>query len=356
MATHPHADDFASGTSGASPAGNRRSPSAFGAIALAFVRAHVIALAVILGLVLLYTLVGFFVVPRIARSQIESYVTETMHRKVTIGDIRFNPFFLDASISGFRMTEPDGSPLFSFRHLYVNATIASLWHRGVALQEVELSAPDLQVVVARDGSVNLRRLIVQSGEPAALEEEEKDEAVPRVRIGRLAVTEGRIGIEDHTRPRAFTAALKPIRFALNDFRTDAGYNNAYNFSGTTNSGEQLQWAGGFTVQPLGSNGHFGVQGLKLATIDAYLQDSLPFRIAGQAQLSGTYVVKLDPLAFDVTMPSINVRDATVAERTGDGPAPMSLPELDLHQLVFSYTKRDVGLQSIDVKGARRRRA
>ena len=53
-----------------------------------FLRAHVIALSII---VVLYTLAGFFLVPRIARSNIESYVTQMLHRKISLGEIRFNP-------------------------------------------------------------------------------------------------------------------------------------------------------------------------------------------------------------------------------------------------------------------------
>jgi Domain of Unknown Function (DUF748) len=340
MSTGQHVGDgSATARSGARPA--------LVGIVLGFLKAHVIALGVILGLVLIYTLVGFFLVPRIARSQTESLVGETLHKKIRLGDIRFNPFFLDLSVAGMKLTEPDGKPLVAFRHLYVNAALASLWQRGAVLQEVELSRPDIQVVVARDGAVNVATLVPKSAEPAA-----KDEPPPRVRIGRLAVIDGRIGLEDYIHRRPFTAAVTPIRFTLTDFRTDVGYRNAYNFAGSTTAGERLAWSGGFTVEPLGSNGRFRIEGLKLATLDSYLEESLPFRIAGVATLGGQYDVKLDPLALEVTLPSIAVRDAIVAERTGNAPPPIELPELELQQVVYSYARRDVGLQSIEVKGAR----
>jgi Domain of Unknown Function (DUF748) len=317
-------------------------------IVLSFAKAHVIVLGIVLALVLIYAIAGFFVVPRVARSQIESFVTGTLHKKIRLGDIRFNPFFLDLSVAGMKLTEPDDKPLVSFRHLYVNATITSLWQRGVVLQEVELSAPDIQVVVSHDGSVNLASLVPPPTEPPKPQEEPP----PRVRIGRLYVTDGRVGLEDYIHRRPFTAAITPIRFTLNDFRTDVGYENAYRFAGTTTAGEYLDWSGGFTVQPLGSAGRFSVQGLKLATIGSYLEESLPFRIAGEATLDGHYDLQLDPLALEVTLPAIAVRDATVAERKSSGPPPITLPAIDLHQLAYSYTKRDVGVQDIQIRGAR----
>src|SRR4029077_1818216 len=86
-----------------------------------------------------YAAAGFLIVPRVARSQIEAFVVETLHRRIALGEIRFNPFTLEANISDLKLTEADGAPLLSFRHLLVNAEIASLWRRGVVLKELELT-------------------------------------------------------------------------------------------------------------------------------------------------------------------------------------------------------------------------
>ena len=52
-----------------------------------------------------YAAAGFFVVPRVARSQIEAFVTETLHRKIELGEIRFNPFTFEANIADLKLTE-----------------------------------------------------------------------------------------------------------------------------------------------------------------------------------------------------------------------------------------------------------
>lgn len=315
---------------------------------IALIRLHWLALCIAAGVLLLYALAGFFLAPYIARQQIEDYVTQTLHRKVSIGEIRFNPFFFDLSVSNFRLTEADDSPLAAFRHLYANLQLSSLWQRAVVLDEVQLSAPDVELVIEKDASVNLAKLFPKSPEPAP-------ESRPmRVRIGTLAVRDGRLALADYTASRPFTAAVTPIRFTLNDFRTDAQFENAYDFTGTTTSGEKLAWAGEFTVEPLGSTGRFSVQGLKIATIDAYLYDSIPFRMAsGQADLGGDYRFSVDPeFALDITLPAVQVRDLSLAERTGSAGAPIVLPLVDAQGVAFSYAQRDVGLKLVDVKGAK----
>lgn len=317
---------------------------------IALVRLHRLALGVVAGLLLVYTLAGFLLVPRVARSQIESFVNEELHRRVSIGEIRFNPFVLDASVHDFVLQEADGAALVRFRHLYVNAQLASLWRRAAILHEVQLSAPDIEVVVKKDGSVNLAALARRSAEP----EPAGSSAPPRVRVGTLAVTEGRIGIADYTHGLPFTAAVTPIRFTLTDFRTDTGYENAYAFSGTTSAGEQLEWSGAFTIEPLGSTGRFTVRGLKVATVDAYLYESLPFRLAtGSVTLAGEYRLGINPeLTLDVTLPSAQIRDLSLTERGATVQAPVVAPSIDVEQLALSYGRREVTMKSVVARGTR----
>ena len=314
-------------------------------------RAHWILVSVAALLLAAYAAAGFLLVPYVARSQIERFVAETLHRKVSLGDISFNPFTLEASIGELKLTEADGAPLLSFRHLRVNAEMASLWRRGLVFKEIELVAPDVEVIVARDGSVNLARLA-----PPAGPQEDKpkaDDQPLRVHIGRLAVADGRLGFQDRARPRPFSAALTPIGFSLNDFRTDIGHRNEYSFAAATRAGEKLEWAGAFTVQPLGSTGTFGLSDLRLATLDAYLEHNLPMKLAsGTVQLRGSYDFDLQPLSLEVKLPSISVRDVSIAERGVAANAPVVIPQIDVQNLAFSLSRRDVGVQRLDVRGAR----
>lgn len=315
---------------------------------IALVRLHWIALCIAASLLLLYTLAGFFLVPYLARTQLESYVTEQLHRKVSVAEIRFNPFTFETSVANFKLSEANDTPLIALRHLYVNAELSSLWRRAVVLKEVQLAAPAVNLVVDKDGSVNLARLVPPSEEPPPGEKT----ALPGVHIGTLAVTEGRAVLADYTRAKPFTAAAAPIKFTLNDFKTDVGYENAYSFAGTTLAGEHLEWSGGFTVQPLGSTGRFRIDALKAATIDSYLYESLPFRLAsGNAALSGNYRFELEPLALDVSLPSVAVRDLKLAERDNPDRVPVSVPELDVKDIAFSYAKRDIGLKLVELRNA-----
>jgi uncharacterized protein involved in outer membrane biogenesis len=316
-----------------------------------WLRAHRILMSVLAVLLLAYALAGFFLVPRIARAQAEAFVTETLQRKITIGEIRFNPFTLAVEIADLKLTEADGTPLAALRRLYLNAELASLWRRGVVLQEIELEAPDIEVIVAPDGSLNLARL----APPAAQQPQApKTDAEPlRVQVGRLAVSDGRVGFQDRSRAQPFNTAFTPIRFALTDFRTDLEHRNAYSFTASSRLAGKFEWAGGFTVQPLGASGTFAVSDLRLAAIDEFLQDRLPVEVvSGNLQLRGNYNFALQPLSLEVALPLIGVRDLVVAERGVAAAPPIAVPEIDVQHLAFSLARRDVGMRRIDVRGAR----
>ena len=52
------------------------------------------AAIVLAALVAILAILGFFVVPPIVKSKLESYVTEATGRKATLGKVEFNPFTL----------------------------------------------------------------------------------------------------------------------------------------------------------------------------------------------------------------------------------------------------------------------
>lgn len=313
-----------------------------------FVRAHWIALCVAAGVILLYALAGFFLVPHLAWTQAQDYVRNTLHRQLELGEVTFNPFTFEAVIRDLRLNEADGSPILGFDRLQVNAELSSLLRRAVVLKLFRLEGADVNLIVERDGSVNLAKLA-----PETPQEEPADEnkPLPRIRIGELTIANGRVDIEDRTRAEPFTASLAPIHFKLTDFRTDLNYRNAYAFSAASQSGEQLEWSGDFTVQPLGSRGQFSVTGLRAQTVDDYLGEDLPLRLAsGIAALRGEYQFALDPIALDIQLPSIELQDVALAERNAEAEPPVRLPQVNVSGVAFSYGQRSLTIDEVLLNG------
>ncbi|HEV8330056.1 MAG TPA: DUF748 domain-containing protein [Steroidobacteraceae bacterium] len=334
-----------------------RSPPMLRAL-LAILALHRVALGIAAALIIVYALAGFFWVPHLLRVNAQKYVSDELGRGLALGDVAFNPFTFRLSIRNATLSEKAGEPIASFGSLVVNAELASIWQRAVVLKEVQLDAPDVNLVVERDGSINLAHLAPPQAEPAAATNEPAA-PLPRIRIGRLAVNGGRVDFLDRTRPEPFTATLAPIHFALTDFRTDLNHENAYDFAAQSAAGETVNWSGRFTAQPLGSDGQFRIGQLRAQTIDDYLQGQLPVRLAdGKLSFAGTYKLSLQPtLSLDVGLPEIALDNFALAERAAaDSPPLAVIPKVRVLGTRFAIANRSLRVDKIEVNDARVRAA
>jgi len=320
---------------------------------LAILALHRLALGIAAALLVAYTLVGFFLVPYLLRTNAQSYVADELGRTLAVGKVSFNPFTFRLAVHDAALSEKTGEVIASFKELVVNGELASIWQRAVVLKEVQLDAPDVNLVVERDASINLARLAPPPKAESQPVADEADEPLPGIRIGRLAVSGGRVDFEDRTRPEPFTATLSPIRFALEDFRTDLNHENAYEFAARSGAGETLSWSGSFTAQPLGSHGQFAVGQLRAQTIDNYLQGQLPMRLVdGALSLTGTYQLSLHPtLALDVGLPEVTFVDFAAAEQAEAQPIAV-VPKLRVAGTQFSFGTRSVRVDKVEIDGAR----
>ena len=325
-------------------------------------RSHARLLVAIAALLLLYTLGGFLLVPHVARNAIIGYVQKNMGgRHASIGELKFNPFTFTVEVRQFALTEANDSPIASFDLLRVGASLtASLLHRAWTLSEVRLEQPQVHAIIDRDGTLNLARLAPATPEKPA--KSETDKSLPALRINALGIHGGSVQFEDRSRAEPFSTMLRPIEFDLTDFRTTRDFENKYRFSAQSAAGERLDWAGQFTLQPLGSNGEFTIAQLKALTIADYLQNALPFDlIGGTLDIQGSYQFAVTTAtALSLTLPSIKVHSlginpaaaAAAAATAGagaasDGAAPwVWLPELDVNNTSVSLSERRVTIGQI----------
>jgi uncharacterized protein involved in outer membrane biogenesis len=324
-----------------------------GAGVVRWLRSHLRALAIVAAVLLLYTLAGFLLLPRIARNQAINYVQHDLGRQLAIGSLTFNPFSLAVEIRDLALSEADGAPIATFALLRIKfSATSSLLHRAWTFAEVRLEQPVIHTLVNRDGSLNLAKLAPPAApKPAA--PEANPGSVPALRIGAFTVTRGELHFEDRTRPAPFRATLSPIEFALTDFRTQPQFENRYRFSAATSAGEQLDWSGQFSVRPLGSSGDFTITALKASTIAAYLEDALPFAMSsGSIDLQGNYrLVAAGQTSLSLNLPSLKVHTLAIAPRGAPAASEpwVQLPEVDVADTTIALSERQVAVGQVTVE-------
>ncbi|WP_162456103.1 DUF748 domain-containing protein [Pseudoxanthomonas kalamensis] len=261
----------------------------------------VLGVAALLVAVALYAVAGFWLVPKIGRSQATAYVEQTLHKRLDLGEIRFNPFTFELDVSDIAIRDPDARasarPLLGVGRLYVDFQGSSLLKRGYDFREVTLERPYARAIIRSDGSLNLTDLIPPSEEPQA--------PLPEVRVGQLNVRDGRVDFADWSRRLKPEKTLAPINFGLADLSTVAE-SGGFQLAAASEQGERFEWSGTVNLQPVASRGQFKVQGLRADSVQAFLGEELPATLtAGSFDFAGNYDFGAGgdgPLRLDASLP------------------------------------------------------
>ena len=305
--------------------------------------------AVLVLLAALYALAGFVLVPRILRSAVLEDIPKTLGVTPTVGEIRFNPFTLELEINNFSLAAPSGEKLLGLGRLFVDFELSSIWQRAYTFAHIDVDAPYVNAIVARDGRLNLLQL---SPKTPAAKPPEKKQALPNIRIGSFKVSKGAVSYADRSRPTAFAARLEPINFELVNFTTgvDGG---RFTFTGASKIGERVEWHGHVSVQPIESDGEFQINGLRVRTIWEYLEDRLSFAVnSGTVDLNATYKFSLqDAVDLHATVARIAVNDLAVRPKESDVDW-ITVPSLVLSGTTVDLQKRQAHIDSLSLTGVK----
>jgi hypothetical protein len=306
-----------------------------------------IAAAVALVLAL-YAIAGFVVAPKLLRSALMKDIPKSLAVTPTIGEIHINPLLFQLEIKNFSLAAPDGEKLFGFERLFVDFELSSIWHRAYSFVNIDITAPAVNAIVAKDGTLNLLQLKPKSTPAPA--PSEKKEPLPAVRIGSFKVSKGLVAYEDRSRPSEFAARLEPINFELANFTTGVE-GGRFTFTGTSRLGERVEWHGHLSVQPIESDGEFQIDGLQAHTIWEYLEDRLSFLVnSGSIDLNATYKFSLrDAADFQAAVSKIAVSDLKVRPKGSDVDW-ITVPSLLLSGTTVDLLKRRAHADSLSLTG------
>lgn len=185
------------------------------------------------GVLLVYALVGFAVLPWLAQRQLPPIVAEQFGLELDTATLRFNPFTLRSEARDVRLSLPDGTRLFSADRLEANLEWIGLITRRWTLAAIEIERPHLELLREADGRFVLPQLRTQD-EPAAPAEGEES-TLPGLRLVRFALIDGRITVrtrDDQYAPVTLTGiALEGSELATGADDAAGSYRLAFELPG-----------------------------------------------------------------------------------------------------------------------------
>ncbi len=313
-------------------------------------RKHVFLAAMAAALVAIYAVAGFWLVPKIIRSQSQAFVSEHYGRTVTIGEIRFNPFTFELAVGGFSLPDVDGQPLASFDSLLVNFELSSLWRRGASFKEISIERPYIRALLREDGDLNLADLV----KPFPATPRNPDEAAepPRLFIDLFRMSGGDLTYTDRTLSTPYSAELTPLDFELRDFSTTESTDNAYDLHAQADSGASLDWSGSFTWMPLASKGRFKLSHVNAQKHWAYLRDAAGLDVSsGLLAFDGEYDLLVGKAGTELTVAlrELGISDLGI-KPIGQETETAHFASVTLSNASFDLAKRTAGVETVLVNG------
>jgi hypothetical protein len=301
---------------------------------------------------LVYTLVGFFVLPPVIKWQMLKRLPDITKRQVAVRQVKFNPLALSLTIRGLALTEPNGRPFVSWEELYINFQASSLFRWAWTFKEIRLVKPFGELILFEDGRLNFANMFESPTNTAASPPPRKA-GIPRVNIFYLQITNGFVALEDQTRRSPFRTQYRPINLELTQFTTRPNLDTPYSFRAESDAGRSVTWAGDLTVEPLRSQGRLEITGVKLSRYQPYLEDFTKALLTnGLADLQLEYRFEAGTNGMDlvVTNGAVHVEQMQLQDpKTGETVA--GLRGFDVRQGELNWRKRTARLGAVKVSEA-----
>ena len=299
--------------------------------------------------VLLYTIIGFLVLPAIIKSQMLARLPALTHRRVSIQEVKLNPYVLSFTLRGFSLTETNGDEFVSLGELYVNFQSISLLKRGFVFKEISIKKPSANIVRLMDGTFNFADLLTNISSSGA--NTKPSQQLPLVMIDELKVEDGQFSFTDLDRKKPFHREWGPINVSLTKFTTRPKQGSPYSVVVNTEDGRTFAWSGDVTLVPLHSAGTFKLTGLQITRYAPYIEDTAPVHIlSGLVDLQTDYRVDVTGEEANVAISNVTL-DVSNLEVQVEQPKPARALIDQLH-LSVSGVKLDTAAKSIDIAEVR----
>ena len=301
--------------------------------------------------VLLYTVVGFLVLPAIIKWQMVKQLPVFTHRAAAVEAVRVNPYALSLTVRGLTLTEADGSTFASFSNLYVNfEACSSLLHWTLTFKEIQLGSPYGYVAILTNGQFNFANLLTN----APAKNASPPKPPPPVLVEALVITNGLVAVADFYRAVPFQTKFVPIDLRLTNFTTRPRTGRPYAFMASTGEGEYFNWSGSVGAFPPLSAGKFEHGGIDLKKYGTYSREFTQLDVRdGKMTVAATYAFALETNGLEFTVTNASVLITNLAVFAPDPAATNALvmiPSVVVRGAEANLQKRTAKVQTVETIG------
>ncbi|WP_370261144.1 DUF748 domain-containing protein [Limnobacter sp.] len=297
--------------------------------------------------------------PRLVQWQAPKFLQQKSGHTLTLGLPQVNPFKLTVALPDVALATPQGEPLVSFGHLYVDVSGTDLFKGLVALDQIELRDLALNTVLLPEGKTNFTALLdaFKSEEPQPPPGE-----LPALRLGHLVLANGAIQFEDQRSADGLKTSFAPLNLELRNISTRAEQNGEFVLNADSALDAQLALKAQVLLAQGTVDGELSLKGLNVAKLAPLLGPMLPTEAPqGTLNLAFNFETKLpeapapteaeptpqaSPLELRLHNMNLQLNNFAVAANARKGAPQASLKALTLDQGEFVLGTNTFTLQNL----------
>jgi molybdopterin-binding protein len=270
------------------------------------------AVLVLVGLVALYTALGFGGVPLAIEKVVLPRVNERLNGSANLKMSRFNPYTFFIDLRGVEVRDDSGQPAAALDRVVVNFDPTdSLFQGGWRFSEVTVTNPVLRARLSAEKSLNFVRLYKPAAPSPNAPPSKPIEKLPRLLVEKLSVEGGTASFRDESLPEPFEKEWGGVAFQIDKLDTRPDNKNALRLVASTADGASVEWTGAFYVNPITASGTLVLKDLQLPVLMPYVK-TMSEGVVTSGRLSAEVTYEFAPAAAPRVV-TATITKATVAE-------------------------------------------
>ena len=237
----------------------------------------------------------------------------------------------------------DGRPLLALPGLDILIAPSGLLSGQVNLIKVLAHNPELHLGRDRSGIINIRPFIHEEGRNKVVPEKVAPKKAKIINARNISITGGKVFFSDLSFVEPFNTVLDPIDLNINDFSNGPGRKARYKLSIRTDAGEQIQFAGDFSLDPFQSEGQIDFKDIVVKRYSPYYEDYILFDIIDSVlRFKTDYSYAKHKGQTEAGLSNLNLLLSSVKlKKRGEDKDFLSIPVVSIKETRVDIQKREI---------------
>ncbi len=261
---------------------------------------------------LIYTILGFIAIPKIAKPKIEEIINANITQKITIKKIEFNPFLLKFSAYNIKIFDKKTTTFTIDKILLDFSLVTSLNKKHINFKNLEIDNPYINIIQYENESFNLEKLIKPTKKDKSESNSNLEFQVLKTAIKNAKITFTKLNLNKEP----YKLNLHNLNYTFYNIGTFQNILASHSFNALINKETKVEIKGGLRLNPFKMYGNMKLQNLKPNDYLAYKQDLFNFELEKNAYLDLDFGYKIDTtnkLKFEINKANFNLHNIDIKQ-------------------------------------------